>query len=190
MDMLGGLMGGGGDAAPKSWMANSFEDWYFEDKFTPVGKWKANFRSISDVEADTMNIYGLRDDGSWARFQSENGTEKSRMKPFRGYLDLGVSGDSPAEARLRAAAKPGTYKTMFQVSDQLGTSTGENVNYDNLNYDGDIPYINDSSTGIEPTIRAIDTDGTSLYFDLQGRLLNGKPVKGLYIMNGKKVISN
>jgi len=38
--------------------------------------------------------------------------------------------------------------------------------------------------------RAIDTDGTSLYFDLQGRMLNGKPVKGLYIMNGKKVISN
>lgn len=47
-------------------VVNSFEDWYFEDKFTPVGMWKANFRSISDVEADDMNIYGLRDDGTWA----------------------------------------------------------------------------------------------------------------------------
>lgn len=52
-------------------VVNSFEDWYFEDKLTPVGKWQANFRSISDTEADNMNIYGLRDDGTWARFQSD-----------------------------------------------------------------------------------------------------------------------
>lgn len=60
-------------------VVNSFEDWYFEDKFTPVGMWKANFRSI-------------------------------------------------------------------------------------------------------------DTDGTSHYFDLQGRMLNSKPEKGLYIEDGRKLI--
>jgi hypothetical protein len=37
----------------------------------------------------------------------------------------------------------------------------------------------------------VDADGTSRYFDLQGRLLNGKPLKGLYLNNsGKKVIIN
>ena len=35
------------------------------------------------------------------------------------------------------------------------------------------------STGIEATFRTIDTDGTNRYFDLQGRMLNGKPEKGL-----------
>ena len=50
------------------------------------------------------------------------------------------------------------------------------------------PYNHDSPTGIQPTIRAIDADGTSRYFDLQGRMLNGAPVKGLYINDGKKVI--
>ena len=163
----------------------SFEDWYFEDKFTPVGKWQANFRSISDVEADAMNIYGLRDDGTWARFQSEDGVERNHLSAFRGYFES----DASAAARTRAAAQPGTYKTMFQNSEQTGTITSENVNSDNLGYEPTIPYINSESTGIQPTIRAIDADGTIRYFDLQGRLLNGKPVRGVYIDNGKKVIN-
>ena len=44
------------------------------------------------------------------------------------------------------------------------------------------------STGIQPTLRTIDADGTSRYFDLQGRMLNGKPEKGLYIEDGKKIL--
>ncbi|MBQ7526739.1 MAG: hypothetical protein IJT11_03305 [Bacteroidaceae bacterium] len=48
----------------------------------------------------------------------------------------------------------------------------------------------DNGTGIQPTFRVIDTDGTNLYFDLQGRMLNGKPLKGLYIENGKKLITH
>ena len=168
-------------------VVNSFEDWYFEDKFTPVGKWKANFRSISDVEADNMNIYGLRADGTWARFHSEDGVEQHRLSAFRGYLEVDASADSPAAARMRAAARPGIYKTMFQVSDQQGTSTGENVNYDNLGYEANIPYTDSTPTDIRTTLRAIDADGTSRYFDLQGRLLYVKPDKGLFIENGKKV---
>ena len=166
-------------------VVNSFEDWYFEDKFTPVGKWLANFHSISDVEADNMNIYCLRDDGTWARFQSDGGTEQHRLSAFRGYLEA----DAPATARMRAAPQPGTYKTLFQMSDQQGTTTGENVNYDNLGYEGNIPYTDHTPTDIQPTIRAIDADGTSRYFDLQGRPLNGKAGKGLFIENGKKIIN-
>jgi hypothetical protein len=165
-------------------VVNSFEDWYFDDKLTPVGKWQANFRSISDMEADTMNIYCLRDDGTWARFQSEDGSGPSRLSAYRGYFEF----DAPA-AHLRAAALPGTYKTLFQMTNQQGSSSGESINYDNLDYEGNIPYTESTPTDIQPTIRAINADGTSLYFDLQGRLLNGKPGKRLIIENGKKVIN-
>ena len=169
-------------------VVNDFEDWYFNDTFTPVGKWQANLRSITDVEADNMNIFGLRDDGTWARFCSEGGESKYRILPFRGYCEVTTSKDTPAEANRHAAAAPGTYKSTFQTSDQQGTTTGETVNYDELSHEGNIPFIETDPTGIQPTLRAIDADGTSLYFDLQGRLLNGKPLKGLYIENGKKMV--
>ena len=165
-------------------VVNSFEDWYFYDKFTPVGKWQANFTSISDKQADAMNIYGMRDDGTWARFQSGDDAGQNHLSAFRGYFES----DAPAAARTRAATEPGAYKTMFHFFDQQSTSTGEDVNYDHLGFEATIPYIESAPTGIEPTIRAIDTDGTSRYFDLQGRLLNDKPVKGVYIDNGKKVL--
>lgn len=168
-------------------VVNSFEDWYFEDKFTPVGKWQANFRSISDVEADTMNIYGLRDDGTWARFQSDGGEEKHRLSAFRGYFEAYASGESAASKR--AAAQPGTYKTMLEMFDQRGTSAGEDGNYENVNYEGNIPFTENTPDGIQPTLRTIDADGTSRYFDLQGRLLNGKPNNRLYIENGRKFIN-
>ena len=171
-------------------VVNSFEDWYFDDKFTPVGKWLANFHSITDVEADGMNIYGLRDDGSWARFHSENGEAQYRIPAFRGYFEANAEAapEEPAEARLNAPAAPGTYRTLFQNTDQQGTSSGEDVSFDNLRFEGVIPYIQDATVGIQPTIVAIEANGTSHYFDLQGRLLNGKPDKGLFIQNGKKVV--
>ncbi|MBQ4294656.1 MAG: hypothetical protein II755_03620, partial [Prevotella sp.] len=39
------------------------------------------------------------------------------------------------------------------------------------------------------TIRTIDTDGTERYYDLDGRMLPGKPERGIYILNGKKYTS-
>ena len=184
-------------------IVDSFEDWYFDDKYTHVGKWMANFRSISDVEADTMNIYGMRNDGTWARFQSEGGEEKYKLMAFRGYFEasataadynteIGVNPDvQPVGAPMKAPAEPGTYKTQFHNSDNQGTSMDENITYDNIDYEAVIPYIEDTTVGIQPTIVAIDADGTSRYFDLQGRLLNGKPLKGFYLNNsGKKVIIN
>ena len=162
-----------------------FEDWYFQDKYTPVGKWLANFRGITAKEADNMNIYGLREDGTWARFKSEEGQEDAVLTAFRGYMEAS-QGSIPSYAGPRAP-KPGTYKTMFQVSDQQGTSTDDNVDYDALNYEGNIP-LNDLPTTVQPTFRAIDTDGTSLYFDMQGRPLNNIPDKGMYIEDGVKKV--
>ena len=58
----------------------------------------------------------------------------------------------------------------------------------NILYEPDIPTPVATPTGIQPTIKTIEADGTSRYFDLQGRMLNGKPDKGLYIENGKTII--
>ena len=50
--------------------------------------------------------------------------------------------------------------------------------------------IEDSeATAVDAVIRTIDTDGTERYYDMNGRLLNGKPQKGMYIHNGKKYIN-
>ena len=57
----------------------------------------------------------------------------------------------------------------------------------NMLFNPDIPSPSTVPTGIAPTIRTIEADGTNRYFDLQGRMLNGKPAKGLYIENGHKM---
>ncbi|MBP3755927.1 MAG: hypothetical protein J6I61_01430 [Prevotella sp.] len=175
----GGMGMGGGE---KSWAPHTDSDAY--ELVTP--SLQANFHSISDVEADNMNIYGMRDDGTWARFQSEGGVEKNHLSAYRGYFES----DAPAEsaAQKRAAAQPGTYKTMFQTSEQQGSSTGDNVSYDNLDFEAIIPYSESGSTGIQPTLRTIDADDTSRYFNLQGQQLTDKPQKGFYIENGVKHI--
>ena len=44
-------------------------------------------------------------------------------------------------------------------------------------------------TGIAPVIHTVNLDGTERWFDLNGRQLNGKPVKkGVYINKGNKVV--
>ena len=70
------------------------------------------------------------------------------------------------------------------------TTQGEDTGYitdfpaDLYHSDGDMPAHDE--TGI---LHTIDNDGTHRYFDLQGRQLDGKPGKGIYIDNFKKYIS-
>ena len=75
---------------------------------------------------------------------------------------------------------------MLERFNQQGTNAGEDDNFNNMEYEGDIPFT--EPTGIQPTIRTIDAEGNSRYFDLQGRMLDGKPNKGIFIENDKKVV--
>ena len=77
------------------------------------------------------------------------------------------------------------YATRFYQTD--GDNSGEVEEKTDLLYIAD--FQAGSTTGIKPTIRTIDRDGTENYFDLQGHRLNGKPEKGVYIENGKKHIA-
>lgn len=76
--------------------------------------------------------------------------------------------------------------TRFYQQD--GDGNGEVAEIPGLYYLGD---INGSETNgiVAPTIHTIDRDGTHNYYDLQGRRLNGKPNKGIYIENGKKHVA-
>ena len=47
----------------------------------------------------------------------------------------------------------------------------------------------DTETMGVDTIRLVDLDGSERYYDLNGRLLPGKPDKGVYIYKGKKHVS-
>ncbi len=47
--------------------------------------------------------------------------------------------------------------------------------------------LTDESDGVD-TILTIDSDGTERYYDLNGRLLPGKPQRGAYIHNGRKYV--
>ena len=76
---------------------------------------------------------------------------------------------------------------MLEKFNQQGTNAGEDGNEDNMDYEGDIPFTESNPSGIQPIIRTIDANGINRYIDLQGRMLNGKPDKGIFIENGKKI---
>ena len=69
----------------------------------------------------------------------------------------------------------GTYTVYYKVSKE---------GYDDVT--GSFTITINKTTGIEDVNNGFDTDEEKWY-DLNGRRLNGKPIKkGVYIMNGKK----
>lgn len=49
--------------------------------------------------------------------------------------------------------------------------------------------IEDDPDGIQ-YIETLEEDGTATYYDLSGRRLPGKPNKGVYIKDNKKVVTH
>lgn len=174
---------------------NDYERWFFDKEQTQMGAWMGTFSGMDGAEADSLHVYALCDDGSWARLMSSaDENENPRLAAFRAYF---LANDSIADhydmnpAPVRHAPKTETlggnaYQTMFQ---QGGANGGEVADMPNLLFDGDITISTANVTGIAPTIHTIDNDGTHRYFDLQGRRLEGKPHKGFYIEDGKKLMA-
>ncbi|MBO7068710.1 MAG: hypothetical protein J6W52_08535 [Bacteroidaceae bacterium] len=167
---------------------NDYGDWFFNDNLTKVGQWVGNFKSISATEADDKNLYCLLEDGSWARFTSADNAD-AKLNPFRGYYLADVAESVPAAARAQAKAGK-QYHTLFSNAGVTNVSDSNVPDALNILYEGDIPTPTTNPTGINPIIQTIEADGTSRYFDLQGRMLNGKPDRGVYIENGKKYVND
>ena len=165
---------------------DDYGDWFFNDNYTKVGQWTGSFKSISATEADGMNMFCLLDDGSWVRFTSEDNAE-AKLNAFRGYY----LADESASAKARAKAADNQSNAFHTLFSNAGVSSvGDGSVHDALSilFQGDIPTPVATPTGVNPIIQAIEADGTARYFDLQGRMLQSKPDKGLYIENGKKVM--
>ena len=165
---------------------NDYGKWFFDNELTKVGQWTGSFKSISATEADTKNMFCLLDDGSWVRFTSEDNAD-AKLNAFRGYYLANEVTEAQAGARAQALDTK-LYHTLFSNAGVASVSDGSIPDALNILYDADIP--SPTATGINPIIQTIDADGTSRYFDLQGRMLNGKPVKGVYIKNGRKFVND
>ena len=165
---------------------NDYGDWFFNNNLTKVGRWTGSFKSVSATEADSENMYCLLEDGSWIRFTSEDKAD-AKLNAFRGYyLADAESASAPTRAKVVRTQTTNIFHTLF--SNAGVSSVGDGSVHDALSivFEGDIPAP--TATGISPVLQTIDADGTSRYFDLQGRMLNGMPDKGAFIFEGKKVV--
>lgn len=157
-----------------------YKEWRLNENYSQLGEWHGIFESrwANDTE------YSMNDDGVWEAIM-----KGGSMNQFRSYLH--VSGDLGAfwfkqipDVSNLPTNKARSFDTKFYDQDENGN--GDVVDIPNLLYIGDFTGDADGATGIVPTIRTIDRDGTENFFDLQGRRLNSKPNKGIYIENGKK----
>ena len=164
---------------------NDYGEWFFNDNLKQVGQWVGSFKSISATEADGKNMYCLLDNGSWTRFTSEDNAD-ARLNAFRGFFLADEEAETQAKARAQATAVK-SYHTLFSNAGVASVSDSSIPDALHILYDADIS--SSTATGINPIIKTIEADGTSRYFDLQGRMLNGKPDKGLYIKNGRKFVN-
>ena len=157
-----------------------YEEWRLNDSYSQLGEWHGIFESRWAKGTE----YSMNDDGVWEMIM-----EGGSMTPFRSYLltseDLGEYWFKQIpDVSDFFANRARSFDTRFYNQDENGND--EVVDIPNLLYIGDITGGADGATGIVPTIRTIDRDGTENYFDLQGHRLNSKPNKGIYIENGKK----
>jgi hypothetical protein len=147
-----------------------------------VGQWCGSLRKIESARAAEMRAYALQSAGDFRRIRPD--TPGACWNAFRSMF----CADDDMESNK--------YGIEYQHSDEEGYGGDEYLeegplpDVDNLTFVGDADIPDDSETGIRlQTIVTIDADGTERYFDLSGRLLNGKPnSKGLYIKNAKKYI--
>ena len=141
-----------------------------------IGSWTGTFGRIYDDEAEPLNIYGMQSDGNWERCRvTDRGAKGTWAETFRAFFQ---------------ASEPlgtDTFKPVFTFTG-AGESeeTGEIEAFPANSFEGDL--FEEVATGVRPVIRTIEADGSNRIFNLQGRQMKGKPVKGVFIKEGKKYL--
>ena len=162
---------------PKSSLVYAYGN---EAEPTAVGSWQGTFKTLTNNEEILTNAFGMDEDGNWKPI---SGDQPLALNAFRAFMKMN-------EATEKTSFKPMTRQTVNEGKAPKRAQGIDADGHDGLKrfpadlYCGDLSAYNETN-GIA-TIRTIETDGTSRYFDLQGRQLNGKPNKGVYIVNGKK----
>ena len=146
--------------------------------YKELGRFKGSFKYLSNDECVAQNAYAISSDGKWRHYRNDKPQyQKADAYAFRCFF---------------SAIEPmgnGVYATLFEEHEE-GEEEFDITNFpaDVFSGDADFSGYDDEETGI--ILHTIDADGTHRYFDLQGRPLGDKkPTKrGLYLINGKKVI--
>ena len=140
------------------------------DRTKELGYWCANFRKLTNEELVEHKAYVIQKNGTFELFEKIYAS-RPYVNPFRAYF---------------SAIEPigSVYKIKF-IQTENGEETGEETDFPADEFDSDCDI--DEATGIH-TMSEGRSKKEEVYFDLQGRKLSGKPNKGLYIQNGKKII--
>ena len=162
-----------------------FTDYFNNFNLSQVGTWNGTFDGFNG----DFTEYALRGDGMWVCMSNSytlhpfysffRANEDPKWYLFRQNPDTYIHAQSETENNAR------TLGTRFYQNDSDGN--GEVAERSGLLYANNLH--GNGTTGIVPTIRTIDRDGTQQFFDLQGRKLSEKPNKGIYIENGKKHVA-
>jgi len=136
-----------------------------------IGWWKGTFKKIDNDGAIAENAHIIQNDGMFKRITKKY--PHVYVNPYRGYF-------STIETLAFA-----DFFTKYKHTED-GMEEGDETDFPADEYDVD--FVFGDETGLSSIIQTIDSDGTSHYYDLQGRQLNGKLNKGVYIKNGKKIL--
>ena len=147
---------------------------------TYVGDWMGSFTRISNEEAAAMNAYTMNA-GKWYRIRSDEGSYRGAyINTFRAYF-------APLNPLSLTA-----YKTFYVSEPQADDDILVYKDFPADHFVIDSNFSNyDDETGIEevqgpkPMVQGKE----ERWYSLDGRKLDSKPQsKGMYIVNGKKVI--
>lgn len=145
-----------------------------------LGKWTGTFMPMSNAECTDQQAYIIQGDGYFRRVSNTTPAHrKVNLYPFRAFF------------RPEQSISRNGYKMLFEYHEE-GDEVQPNLTvFPSVNYesDGDMPpYDDEMAVGILPIVTDAHhaLDGPGHYYDLQGRRLEGKPAKGLYIYKGRK----
>ncbi len=150
----------------------------------PVGKTVASIPYIIDPKGTTITSENVEVMAT----QETTITETNQMVGVysRGYVPLNAYCYDASDGKLkRVAAENAVTIKAGRAYFHIGDAVAANADVINAIFDDEV-------TGIEKTV-ADDwlNDSDSAFYNLDGQKINGKPTrKGIYILNGKKVVIN
>lgn len=153
----------------------TFDDWVDQNADKQVGLWKGIFTTIYPDDAPENLLYAVSSNGgSWFRFKAKNGAlHYKKLIGLRGIFESTVD-----EFRVH-------YEPKYGYMPDGTTGARQILDFPAEEFDGDA--VETDVEGIQTLFGADDAEVR--YFDLQGRQLNSKPTKGIYIevQNGLRV---
>jgi hypothetical protein len=140
---------------------------------------------MSNAACSEKKTYIIQSDGYYRRVSNLTPAHRRvNLYPFRAFF-------LPDES-----LKLNGYKMVYEYHEEGDETDFDLTAFPTTDYEGDgdmPPYDDEVVVGILPVLRdsQLLTPHSSLltpnYYDLQGRRLNGKPAKGMYIYKGKKI---